>query len=146
MFIWSQWLCFQGASEYELMCFESRWDILLGLKSKLLKLLGLDFHVFYTLAYRFWNIVAGGLSVLLLPWFLDPVEQGYFFTFGSILALQVFFELGLNQIVVQLVSHEVVNLIRQPSGDWLGPDEAKHRLVGLLAFLKKWFAIAKNLF
>lgn len=116
------------------------------LKSKLLKLLGLDFHVFYTLAYRFWNIVAGGLSVLLLPWFLSPVEQGYFFTFGSLLALQVFFELGLNQIVVQLVSHEIVNLIRQPNGEWVGADEAKRKLAGLLAFLRKWFAIAASVF
>lgn len=38
--------------------------------------------------------------------FLTGVEQGFYYTFGSILALQVFFELGLTGIMTQYVAHE----------------------------------------
>jgi len=41
------------------------------------------------------------ISVILVLKYLTGVEQGFYYTFGSILAIQVFFELGLNGIITQ---------------------------------------------
>ena len=65
--------------------------------------LGLNYHVLTTLLFRGWSIAAGGATLLLLPIFLDATEQGYYYTFTYVLALQIFFELGLNQVVTQFV-------------------------------------------
>ena len=39
---------------------------------------GLDFHVFTTLVLRTWQILAGGVMVLFIPYWLSKVEQGYY--------------------------------------------------------------------
>jgi hypothetical protein len=103
---------------------------------------GLDFHVAYTILARGWMVLAGGCTVLLLPLCLDATEQGYYFTFASLLTLQVFFELGLNQIVVQLVSHEAAHLTQDAEGRWHGPPQHMARLAALLRLMRRWYAIA----
>lgn len=107
---------------------------------------GLDFHILGTLLFRSWTIVAGGATVFLLPLWLSPTEQGYYFTFASVLALQIFFELGLNQIVIQLVSHEVAHLTATADGRFSGKESHLGRLSSLARLLKSWYAVAAMLF
>lgn len=107
---------------------------------------GLDFHVLVTLLFRGWAIVAGGATVFLLPLWLSPTEQGYYFTFASALALQVFFELGLNQIVMQLVSHEVAHLTETADGRLVGKEAHLGRLSSLAHLIKRWYGVAALLF
>lgn len=107
---------------------------------------GLDFHVFVTLLFRGWAVLAGGATVFLLPLLLSPTEQGYYFTFSSVLALQIFFELGLNQIIMQLVSHEVANLTETADGRLSGKDSHLGRLSSLARFLSRWYGVAAILF
>lgn len=45
----------------------------------------MDFHVLLTLAFRSWGIVAGALTVLMLPLWLGATQQGYYYTFASLL-------------------------------------------------------------
>jgi hypothetical protein len=106
---------------------------------------GLDFHVLVTLLFRGWGILAGAVTMIVLPWRLDPVEQGYYYTFGSVLALQVFFELGLNQVVMQLVSHEVAHL-QFADGHLLGDAARLERLGALVRLMRRWYAAAALLF
>lgn len=79
--------------------------------------------------------------MLLISLFLTNEEQGYYFTFGSIIAIQVFFELGLNSIITQYVAHETVHL------RWLSPTELTgdpihlSRLASLLQFCIKVFSV-----
>jgi hypothetical protein len=54
---------------------------------------GLDFHVLTTLVLRTWQILAGAVMVLFVPYWLSKVEQGYYFTFSSLIALTIFFEM-----------------------------------------------------
>lgn len=107
---------------------------------------GLDFHVLVTLLFRGWVVVAGGATVFLLPLWLSPVEQGYYFTFASVLALQVFFELGLNQIVMQLVSHEVAHLTETTDGRLAGNEAHLGRLSSLARLMRRWYGVAAMLF
>jgi hypothetical protein len=109
-------------------------------------IVGLDFHILYTLLLRGWTVLAGGLSIVLIPIFLSPTQQGFYYTFASVLALQVFFELGLNQIIVQLVSHEAAHLTIHEDGTIIGDAARMHRLNGLVALLRRWYTFAALLF
>lgn len=102
---------------------------------------GVDFHVLMTLLFRGWSIVAGAMTVLVLSSWLTPVEQGYYYTFSSILGLQIIFELGLSQVVIQLVGHEVAHLV--VVGQRVTGDQARiFRLVSLVQLLHRWYFIA----
>jgi membrane protein CcdC involved in cytochrome C biogenesis len=111
-----------------------------------LALAGLDFHVLVTLLFRGWVVLAGGATALLLPIWLSPAEQGYYFTFASLLALQVFFELGLNQIIMQLVSHEVAHLAEDDQGRLRGEAAHVDRLSSLARLIRRWYGSAALLF
>ena len=107
---------------------------------------GLDFHVLSTLLFRGWALIAGAATVLVLPLWLPPIEQGYYYTFGSVLALQIFFELGLNQIIMQLVSHEMAHLQTDSEGRLSGDRTSLSRLGGLARMVRRWYTVAALLY
>ena len=113
---------------------------------RLQALAGLDIHVFSTMLFRTWGILAGGATLILIPLWLSPAQQGYYYTFASLLALQVFFELGLSQVIIQLVGHEAAHLRFNVDGTISGEPERIARLGGILALLKRWYAVAAVLF
>lgn len=117
-----------------------------GWLHKLVRPVGLDFHVLTTLASRAWSVVAGAVTVLLIPHFLSPTEQGYYYTFSSLLALQILFELGLGHAVVQIVGHEAADLVSTPDGRLEGPDSCIDRLASFATFLRRWYFVAALLF
>jgi len=57
--------------------------------------MGVDRAIFFTVLTRGWNASAGLVTIFLVSHFLSPVLQGYYYTFYSLIALQVFAELGL---------------------------------------------------
>lgn len=57
---------------------------------RLIRVLGVDFHVLNTLILRSCGIIAGGVTIALIPLGLTPVTQGYCCAFASILAPQIF--------------------------------------------------------
>jgi hypothetical protein len=67
---------------------------------------GFDIHALHTLLFRGWTALAGGLSIILIPFFLSSTQQDFYFIFASVLALQVFFELGLNHVNIRKVIQE----------------------------------------
>jgi len=79
------------------------------IKSHLQKI-GIDKAIAYTVLSRGFQAMGSNVSMLLITRFLTQVEQGYYYTFGSILAMQIFFELGLNGIIVQYVAHEAAHV------------------------------------
>ena len=107
---------------------------------------GIDFDILTTLLFRGWGVLAGGITVILLPVWLSPSEQGFYFTFGSILGIQIFFELGLNQIVMQLVSHEVAHLHEDESGYLAGNELYLDRVASIVSMTNRWYAFAAILF
>lgn len=59
---------------------------------------------------RLWQAVAGALTTFLLSTRLDPVDQGWYYTFVSIAALYTVFEMGLSTVVLQVAAHKFVDL------------------------------------
>lgn len=117
-----------------------------SLLARFRRLAGLDFHVFATLLSRGWTILAGGLTVLLVPLFLSPVEQGYYYTIASLNGLQILFELGLGQVVLQSVSHEMAHLHIDQKGQLQGDAASCDRLSSLVQLLRRWYRVAAVLF
>src|SRR6202162_2444360 len=81
-----------------------------GVRHWLRTVLGLDRAVGFTVLARFWGSAAGLITVLLIARFLTPAEQGYYYTFGSLVAIQMIFELGFSFVILQLASHERAQL------------------------------------
>jgi len=81
-----------------------------------------------------------------LPNWLSANEQGYYFAFASILGLQVFFELGLNQVIMQFVSHEAAHLTETANGRLTGDKKILGRLSSLAHLIKRWYRVAAILF
>jgi O-antigen/teichoic acid export membrane protein len=121
---------------------ESKQRMLERLKS----VLGLDFHILGTLFFRGWAIIAGAVMVIFVPVWFSEVEQGYYYTFASLIALQVFFELGLNQVVVQIVGHEASRLTIGEKYQLDGPARSIDRLSMLVLSLRHWYKLVAIMF
>lgn len=72
--------------------------------------IGIDGAIGYTVLSRIISASGGLVTLVFISLFLSTEEQGYYYTFGSIIAIQVFFELGLNSIITQYAAHEVAHL------------------------------------
>lgn len=107
---------------------------------------GLDFHVLSTLLMRSWSIVSGAVMVVFIPFWFTQQEQGYYVTFSSLIALQVFFELGFNSIIVQYAGHEMAHLRFSADGTLQGNQKQLDRLASLARLLAKWYAVIAVLF
>lgn len=111
------------------------------IKEKLLYF-GIDGAVFFTVLARLLQGLGGVFAVVLVAHFLNRSEQGYYYTFSSILAVQIFFELGLSGIITQFVAHEMAHLSFDKDGVSIGGDEKNlSRLSSIVKFSFKWFLL-----
>lgn len=106
-----------------------------------LQQIGIDGAIFYTSLSRIIQAATGIISIFFVAKFLTGVEQGFYYTFGSILALQIFFELGLNGIITQYVAHEVSHLQWYSARSLGGSKQHLSRLSSLLHLGVKWYSI-----
>ena len=72
--------------------------------SRLRSLLGLDRATVFTVLARGWSSLAGLVTILLIAHFLTGAEQGYYYTFGSLVALQMVFELGFSFVILHTLT------------------------------------------
>lgn len=105
-----------------------------------------DPGVRYSLMFKAWQAAAGVLTIAFIARFMDPVAQGYYYAFASLIALQSFFELGLYLVVSVSASHEWARLRLGPDGRIAGDADALSRLVNLGQFVFKWYGAAAGLF
>jgi len=108
---------------------------------RLLQRMGIDRAVGFTVLGRGWAAASGLVTLLLLTHYLSPVQQGYYFTFGSVLALSVFLEMGLSLLLLQFASHERAHLEWTEGGILTGDSRAKGRLASLLQLSAKYYAV-----
>lgn len=72
--------------------------------------LGIDKDVAWILFNRFSMLLNGPILLIFILLYLDEIEQGYWFVFGSLSAISVLAELGFTRIITQFVSHEFSHL------------------------------------
>jgi O-antigen/teichoic acid export membrane protein len=104
--------------------------------------LGIDRAIGFTILARSWSSFAGLITVALIARFLSPEQQGYYYTFGSLIALQIVFELGFSFVILQMASHERAHLTISPTGAISGNTVAHARLASVLQKTLRWYTSA----
>lgn len=104
--------------------------------------LGIVKAIAFTILARGWASLAGLVTVVLIARFLSPAEQGYYYTFGSLVALQIVFELGFSFVILQMASHERAHLTFSSGGFISGDDVAHARLASVFQKTVHWYTTA----
>ncbi|QDU79355.1 hypothetical protein Pla110_10630 [Polystyrenella longa] len=99
----------------------SRWTRLLGRMEW-------NTAISYTLLAKAWQVLAGPVTVLLIGLYFTLDLQGYYYLFWKLLALQVFVELQLHTVIVNVTSHEWADLKHHPDSGLKGSPAALSRL------------------
>lgn len=103
--------------------------------------MGIDRAIVYTLAGRGWSLVSSIVTLLMVSGYLSPDEQGYYYTFASVVAMQILFELGMSVVVMQFASHEMASLSWTEGGILQGEVAAIGRLRSLILLVAKWYGV-----
>lgn len=111
----------------------------------LLRAVGIDRAVGVTVLGTSWTSLAGLATVVFIVHFLSGAEQGFYYTFASILAMKVFFELGLAYVTLQCVSHESAMLHWTKARVLSGDKRAEARLSSLFRWACTWYSAAAAL-
>jgi hypothetical protein len=111
-------------------------------KRFLRRVLGLDRAIAYTVIARGSGTLGSVGTVLLLVHFLSGVQQGYYYTLLSLVALQTVFELGFSVVILQMAAHERAHL--QIDKDFVvsGDTRAHERLASILQKTVHWYSVA----
>ena len=107
----------------------------------MLQRLEIDRAVFFGLLSKIWGIAAGPITAILIVLCFTRELQGYYYTFATIVALQIFAELGLGTVIVQFASHEWSKLTIDQSGRIVGDKDALSRLVSIANIAFKWYLV-----
>jgi hypothetical protein len=103
---------------------------------------GMDRAILYSVMTRLWATMTGLVTLLLIARYLTPSEQGYYYTFSSLVALQIVFELGFSFVILQLAAHERAQLSFLPQGKVMGDAVAHSRLASILQKAVRWYSVA----
>jgi len=96
----------------------------------------------FSVLARFWSSAAGLVTVALIARFLSSVEQGYYYTFGSLVALQIVFELGFSFVILQVASHERADLSISSEYEISGNPLSHSRLASVIQKSVRWYSVA----
>lgn len=105
-----------------------------------------DQAVFFGVLTRVLQLLAGPISIVIITRKMTPEVQGFYYTFGSVLALQSFVELSLYLVIINVASHEWAHLGLDGERRIIGSSESLSRLVSLGRVVFKWYAAASALF
>ncbi|MCG9707162.1 hypothetical protein, partial [Photobacterium damselae] len=100
--------------------------------------IGIDKTIFYMLMTRGFGAISSFVTILMLGVFLTKSEIGYYYTFASIIGLQVFFELGFSVVLRQYMSHLNANVIFYNNLPFT-TELNRGDIISLYVFSKKWY-------
>ncbi len=93
-------------------------------------------------AVKITQAAAVPITALLILLYFTPTIQGYYYSFASLLALQIFLELGLATVITTFSSHEWARLRLDDKGAVVGDAVALKRLSGLALASFRWYLAA----
>ena len=108
------------------------------------RLARVDHATFFSAASKIWGSLAGIVSIALIVKAMSPEVQGFYYTFASLLALQVLLELGFSYVIVQVTAHEFA--ISREHPDPNQREFARSRLISLLRLSLQWYAVIALVF
>lgn len=108
--------------------------------------IGIDKAIAYSAGARIIQAITGIGTLFFIASFLTGEEQGFYYTFGSVLAFQVFFELGFTSIITQYVAHESAYFTVGAANEIIGDEIHLSRLSSLMHFCIKWYTVMAFVF
>jgi|APSaa5957512535_1039671.scaffolds.fasta_scaffold05261_3 O-antigen/teichoic acid export membrane protein len=112
--------------------------------NRLIRLTPSQKDIFVIFAHRAWQAVSGLLTLVLITYYLSPIEQGYYYTLLSIAALYMAFDMGLSTALVQFSAREFIGLYWNTSGEVQGG--AKSRFLALINLSFRWYGFLAIIF
>lgn len=110
--------------------------------NRIIRMLGVDKAIRYVIFGKIISVLTGLLLIMLISHHLSKDAQGYYYTFNSVVALQIIFELGLSTVIIQFASHEMSALKYDYSErDIIGESKNKQRYLSLFRLAIKWYAV-----
>ncbi len=106
----------------------------------------LDTAVVFALLTRAWQFLAGPITLLFIANYFTGQEQGFYYTFASLAALQSFVELGFFIVIINTASHEWANLSLSKDGRIEGDQDSFSRLISLGQLAFKWYGVISLIF
>ena len=94
--------------------------------------------LFLTFTNSLWRIISGPVMLLAITYFLNPVEQGFWYTFTGLAALSIFADLGFTTIVLQFSAHEFAHLRFKKNHTLSGDKEHLWKLASFFRFTIRW--------
>lgn len=91
-----------------------------------------------TMINSLWRVISGPVMLLAIPFFLTPMEQGYWYTFSGLAALSIFADLGFTTIVLQFSAHEFAYLKFGEKNILIGDDKHLWKLSSFFRFTISW--------
>lgn len=116
-----------------------------SLTLRMARALGMDRAVGFAVLARLWQLVTGPVSQLLIVLNFTETTQGYYYAFSYLLGMQIFVELGLHVVIINVSSHEWSELMLT-DGHIGGNRESLSRLVSLGRLMTQWYLVATLLF
>jgi len=113
---------------------------------RFLSIIGVNRAIFYFLSGKGFAAIATPITLYLISTCLDPVTQGYYYTLASLLAISLFFELGMGVVITQFASHEYAKLSWGKNNCLTGDIQALSRLFSILRKSLKWYAVICAIF
>jgi hypothetical protein len=101
------------------------------------KFLQIDRPLVYALGARAWQSISGPVTAVFLISSLTPATQGVYYTLVSIISTQIFFELGLLNVLIS----QAGNLLSK-----LSSESGRQQMQALIVGATKWFLSASVLF
>ncbi|AAY94324.1 hypothetical protein D3X12_31155 [Pseudomonas protegens] len=95
----------------------------------------------HTAINQIWRLFSGPLLLVLLPLYLTPEAQGYWYTFVSLAALAIFADMGFSAILLLFSAHEFAHLNFRSDKTITGDEYHLIRLATLLRFSAKWSSL-----
>lgn len=104
--------------------------------------LGLNRAILLVIVWRIWSLASAPVTLFLVSRYFTSEAQGYFYTFNSILAIQLFIELGMTQSISSFASHESAGLTFGRRGKIEGDEASRSRLASIGRLAVRWYTVA----
>lgn len=101
----------------------------------------LDRAVAYAIVARLWSLGSSLLTLYFIVRLISPAEQGYYYTFSSLLGIQILFELGMSVVVTHFASHSMAQLHWAGDGTIAGDQGETDRLGALFRLVIRWYGL-----
>jgi len=98
----------------------------------------LNKDLIFTALNQLWKLISGPLLLLVVPLYLTPEEQGYWYTFSSLAALAIMADLGFSTIILQFAAHEFAYLSFDKKNNIVGNEFHLKKLATFFIFCLKW--------